>query len=145
MNKLNNKLIQGTNTVSGSVSVLGSYQICHNICMGLISLLSILGITIVGMPLVFLTKIATPFWIAAISLLALMTILKLTIMKGLSTNMMIFNSGLIIMGIPFKILQIYKNYFFIIGGLIVFIAIILMIKTKWRIKNEKHNKSKFSH
>jgi len=111
MSKLNNKLIQGTNAVSGSVSVLGSYQICHNICMGLISLLSILGFTIVGMPLLFLTKIATPFWIAAVSLLTIMVILKLTIMKGLSVNMIVLNSGLIIAGIPFKSLEIYKNYF----------------------------------
>ncbi|MBI2670421.1 hypothetical protein HYX18_00360 [Candidatus Woesearchaeota archaeon] len=140
MSKLNNKLIQGTNAVSGSVSVLGSYQICHNICMVLISLLSILGFTIIGMPLVFLTKIATPFWIAAVSLLTLMIILKLTIMKGLSTNMMILNSGLIIAGIPFKSLQIYKNYFFIMGGLIALLSIVIIINNKLhkerRIKNE---------
>ena len=137
MDKLNNKLIQGTNAISGSVSVLGSYQICHNICMGLISLLSILGITVVGMPLLFLTKIATPFWIAAVSLLTLMAILKLTIMKGLSTNMMILNSGLIIAGIPFKNLQVYKNYFLIVGGSITFIALLLIIKNRFtRIKWE---------
>lgn len=135
--QLKQKLIQGTNTMSGGVSVLGSYQICHNICMGLISLLSILGITVIGMPLLFLTKIALPFWIAAATLLLIMVILKLTIMKGLSTNMMIFNSGLIIAGIPFRNLQVYKNYFFIIGGSIAFIVLLLIIKNRFtRIKWE---------
>jgi hypothetical protein len=108
--------------------------------MGLISLLSVLGITVIGMPLIFLTKIALPFWIAAIALLLIMLILKLTIMKGLSTNMIIFNTGLIIAGIPFKTLQLYKNYFFIIGGIISLFGVILIIQSKFknirRVKNE---------
>ena len=131
-----NKLIGSTNAISSSVSVLGSYQICHNICMGLISLLSILGITIVGMPLLFLTKIAIPFWIVAVILLLLIVILKLTKIKGLSTNMMLFNSGLIIAGIPFKNLQLYKNYFFISGGIIVLLSLLLMIQKKLRFRYE---------
>lgn len=93
MKELNNKLIGATNAVSGGVSVLGSYQVCHNICMGLIFLLSILGITVFGMPLLFLTKIAKPFWIAAVILLLIMILLKLTKIKGLSKNIIVVTSA----------------------------------------------------
>ena len=129
MNK--NNIISSTNAVSGGFSVLGSYQICHNICLSLISLLSLFGITIIGMPLIFLTKIATPFWVIAFILLISMIILKLTKMKGLSTNIIIFNSGLIVAGTPFNNLQIYKIYFLYIGGAIAFIALLLIIKNKF--------------
>ncbi|MBI1972605.1 hypothetical protein HYS50_01215, partial [Candidatus Woesearchaeota archaeon] len=55
--------------VSGAVSVLGSYQVCHSICLSIIAVLAFLGITINFMPLLFLTKVAIPFWIAAFILL----------------------------------------------------------------------------
>ena len=59
------KALTVTSSVSGVMGFLGGYQVCHNICLGIIALLSIIGITLVGMPLLFLTKVAVPFWIAA--------------------------------------------------------------------------------
>ena len=50
---------------SGIASFLGSYQVCHSACLALISLLSLVGITVAGMPLLFLTQVAIPFWITA--------------------------------------------------------------------------------
>ena len=52
-----------SSSFSGALSFLGGYQVCHNVCLGIIALLSLIGITIVGMPLLFLTKVAIPFWI----------------------------------------------------------------------------------
>ena len=74
---LKEKLIGATGSVSGAASILGSWQICHNICLGLIAALSLIGVTVVGMPLLFLTKIAVPVWSIAVLLLIITTLIYL--------------------------------------------------------------------
>ena len=130
------KLAGTTGTISGVAGVLGSWQVCHNVCLGLIALLSVVGITVVGMPLLFLTKIAVPLWIAAFVLL-LITI-GFYLKKGcISGRLIIINSGLVIAGIPFKILQPFLVFFWIIGGMLGILGISLFIKDKiWGRKNE---------
>jgi len=123
--------------VSGAVSALGSYQVCHNICLGLIALLSIIGITIVGMPLLFLTKVAIPFWITAF-LLLLVTLYFYFTKKCISKNLILFNSGLIIAGVPFKQVQNFSKVFIVIGGLLVLSSLIFYFKNKlYQSKNKK--------
>ena len=123
------KMISATGSISGTASVLGSWQICHNVCLGIVALLSILGITIVGMPLEFLTKVAVPFWTIAF-LLLLVTIGLYIKKKCISRNLLIFNSGLIIAGIPFAPLQRFSVIFWVIGGGLALVAIILFVKGK---------------
>ncbi|MEK6861997.1 MAG: hypothetical protein AABY07_08590 [Nanoarchaeota archaeon] len=135
---LKEKTVGVSSSISGATSVLGSYQICHNICLGLIALLSIIGITLVGMPLLFLTKVAIPFWIIAFLLLILT--LFFYFKKGcISKKLIIFNSGLIIAGIPFKQVLHFSKYFMIIGGLFVTYSLILYFMDKFkRHKNSKN-------
>lgn len=128
------KLIGATGTLSGFTSILGSWQVCHNICLGIIFALSIVGITITGMPLLFLTKIAVPLWTIAV-LLLLATIILYQTRKCISKNLIILNAGLVIAGIPFKNMQQYSVFFWSIGGLISLAAIILFIKD--RIEGKK--------
>jgi len=75
---------------------LGGYQVYHNICFGIITLLSLIGITLVGMPLLFLTKVAIPFWIAAV-LLFVVTMVFYFKSKCISKNLLLFNSGIIML------------------------------------------------
>ena len=117
------KLLSVSNGLTGSLSFLGSYQVCHNACLALISLLTILGFTVAGMPLLFLTKVAIPFWVAAISLLIITLILKYKKIIKISGKMMLFNSGLIIAGVPFQQLQQFNYVFWIIGGVLVIFSI----------------------
>ena len=117
------KILEGTGSISGALSFLGSYQVCHNACLALISLLTILGFTVAGMPLLFLTKVAVPFWIAAISLLIIALILKYKKIIKISDKMLLFNSGLIIAGIPFQKLQQFNYVFWIAGGILVVFSI----------------------
>lgn len=121
------KIVGGVGSLSGITSVLGSYQLCHNICIGLIALLSIIGITVTGMPLFFLTKVALPFWIAAVVLLLLSIVIYLK-KKCISKNLLIMNTGLIIAGVPFQSVQQYAVYLWILGGAVVLFSVILMIK-----------------
>ena len=123
------RLVGIAGSISGITSILGSWQVCHNVCLGLIGLLGILGIAVTGMPLFFLTKVAVPFWILAFSFL-LLTLFIYYKKKCISHKLIIFNSGLIAVGVPFQSVQQYSLFFWVIGGLLVMLSITLFIKDK---------------
>ena len=128
---INEKAIGFSGSVSGATSFLGSYQVCHNLCLWLITLLSLLGITVVGMPLLFLTKVAVPFWTVAFILLLISLYFYYT-MKCISKKLLLINTGLIIAGIPFKQFYSYRSYLMIIGTIFVIYGIFLYFKDKYR-------------
>ncbi len=117
--------------ISGTVGVLGSYQVCHSICLGIIYLLSFIGITLVGMPLLFLTKVAVPFWIAAVLLLILAIVFYVK-RRCISKNMLFLNSGLIIAGTPSQLVGYFSRYFLIIGTIVLLIGLFFVIRDKAR-------------
>ena len=119
MNSIKEKILGGTGSISGALSFLGSYQVCHNACLALVAFLTFLGFAVAGMPLLFLTKVAIPFWIAAISLLIITLILKYKKIISLSDKAILLNSGLIVAGVPFQQLQQFNYVFWIIGGVLV--------------------------
>lgn len=116
-------------SISGIGSVLGSWQVCHNICLGIIFLLSLVGITVAGMPLLFLTKVAVPLWITAF-LLLIFTLFIYLKRKCISKNMLIINFGFVTAGVPFKFAENFKIYFWIAGGALVGYSIFLYIKNR---------------
>ena len=130
------KLIEATGSVSGATSILGSWQVCHNLCLGLIALLGIIGIAVIGMPLMFLTRIAVPFWIAAFILL-LVAISFYIKKRCISNRLIMFNSGLIIAGIPFQPLQGFSTFFWLVGGILSIAGISLFVKDKIQKKRVK--------
>jgi hypothetical protein len=97
---LKERALSLTGSVSGAASVLGSWQICHNVCLGVIAVLGVLGVTLTGMPLLFLTKIAVPMWIVAASLLIIAGVLYVK-KKCISRSALLVNTGLITAGFPF--------------------------------------------
>ena len=135
---LKEKLIGATGSISGAASILGSWQVCHNICLALIAALSLVGITIAGMPLLFLTKIAVPVWSIAVILLVITIIIYLK-KPCISRNLIMINSGLIIAGVPFQSLQKFSMVFWAIGGIVALAGISLFIKDKMQ-KVGKHGK-----
>ncbi|HLC96169.1 MAG TPA: hypothetical protein VJH97_02515 [Candidatus Nanoarchaeia archaeon] len=127
------KIVGATGGITGAASILGSWQVCHNACLGIIALLSLIGITVVGMPLLFLTKLAVPFWIAAVILLSITVGFYLK-KKCISKNLIMLNSGLIIAGIPFQSLQKFSVFFWVTGGALASIAIGFFIKERRKRK-----------
>lgn len=123
MTKLKEKILGTAGSLTGSLGFLGGYQVCHNACLALVAFLTFLGFTVVGMPLLFLTKVAVPFWIAAVSLLTIMLALNYRKIVHLSNKMLLFNSGLIIAGIPFQQLQQFNYIFWIVGGILIILSL----------------------
>ena len=134
--RLKEKLIGLGGSLSGVTSFLGSYQVCHNLCMSVIALLSILGITVAGMPLLFLTKVAIPFWIAAVIMLGIMGYFHIK-MKCVSGKLLVFNSGLIIAGVPFAPLNQHPLLMWVIGGALALSAATLYLVEKFHGKKKK--------
>ena len=128
--KLQEKLANYAGSISGGVSVLSSWQICHNICLGVIAILSVIGITLTGMPLMFLEKISLPVWLLAVAMLGVTGIMlfKKTCM---SKKLFIANTGLIIAGVPFKSLGSIIPLFWIVGGVLVAGSIGFAIRDKY--------------
>jgi|SRR3989338_1207138 len=123
------KIVSVSSSLSGIVGFLGSYQVCHNICLGVIFLLSLIGIAVVGMPLLFLTKVAIPFWIIAAILFAVSLTFYLS-QKCISKNMLLLNGGILIAGMPFLWVQDYQPYLWIVGGVLVLCGVGLWIQKK---------------
>lgn len=139
---LKEKLAGIAGSVSGIASVLGSWQVCHTICLAIVALLAVIGITIVGMPLAFLTTVAVPLW--TIAFILLLVTFGLYFKKGcISKKLLLFNSGVIIAGVPFQPVQDYQKYLWVIGGLIVAASIYMFVMDKINKKNnECHMKVK---
>ena len=123
MINIKDRLLGASGSLTGALSFLGGYQVCHNACLALVAFLTFLGFAVAGMPLLFLTKVAIPFWIAALSLLILTIFLKYKKKMHLSDKMMLFNTGLIIAGTPFQQVQQFNYIFWVIGGVLVIASI----------------------
>ena len=123
INNIKEKILGAFGSFAGSLSFLGGYQVCHNACLALIAFLTFLGFSVAGMPLLFLTKVAIPFWIAAFLLLTITLILKYKKIIHLSDKVLLLNSGLIIVGVPFQQVQQFNYIFWISGGVLVVLSI----------------------
>ncbi|NOZ81346.1 MAG: hypothetical protein GXP63_06775 [DPANN group archaeon] len=126
---LDERIAGASGGISGAASILGSWQICHGVCLGIISLLGVIGITLTGMPLAFLTKIAVPIWLIAVALLGVVLYFYLT-RHCISRNLILINTGLIVAGTPFLALQPYQVWFWIVGGSIAVSGVGLFVKDK---------------
>ena len=124
MNNFKEKILSMSGSSTSAISFLGSYQVCHNACLALVAFLTFLGFTVAGMPLLFLTKVAIPFWIAAVLLLVIMLALNYKKVIHLPNKMLLFNSGLIVAGIPFQQVQSFSYIFWILGGVLVVFSIV---------------------
>ena len=138
--KLREKFVGVAGSISGIASVFGSWQVCHNLCLGIITLLSVVGVTVTAMPLLFLTKVAVPFWVAAFVLL-LATIAIYAQKRCISRNLILFNSGLLISGIPFQSLQRFSVWFLIVGGIVAAAGIVLFVRDKLTHRRCAHEKT----
>ena len=140
MMALKEKILGASGGISGSLSFLGGYQVCHNACLALVTFLTFLGFTVAGMPLLFLTKVAVPFWIAAFLLLTTMILLKYKKIMSISDKIILLNSGLIIAGVPFHQIQQFNYVFWIVGGVLVTFSIGWYIYDKAEKKEHKYYK-----
>ena len=127
-------------SLSGGLSFIGGWQICHNLCLGIIALLSLIGITVIGMPLLFLTQYAIYFWSIAVLILVPTLILYWKNRKCMSNRLILFNVGIVVASVPFASLQAYQIAFWIIGGILIAGSVWMFLKPRFQ-KNSNNKKS----
>ncbi|MBI2141288.1 hypothetical protein HYU16_02585 [Candidatus Woesearchaeota archaeon] len=133
---LKEKILSATSSASGLMGIFSSWTVCHNVCTAAIALLALIGVTVVGMPLLFLQKVAVPFWTAAVILFGILLLLKLRKMGCLSGKALMLNAGLIVAGTPFQAAQQFNLIFWTAGGALVALSVILLIKDKIAVKTK---------
>ena len=74
-NKIGKKIaaFAGAGGLIGGAGALGAFGACHTICMAVIAGLAVLGITVIGMPFLFMENPAfyIPFSVVGVALLGL--------------------------------------------------------------------------
>ncbi len=115
---------------SGVLGVAGAHGVCHTLCMTAIGALSLVGITLSGMPLMFLQGYAVYFWSLAFASLALSGYIHFGRGNGAPSDLMIANAGFVIAGIPFGEARPFSGALLAIGGFFVILAIALFLKGK---------------
>src|SRR3989338_7000771 len=124
------KILNSFSGLSAFLSTIGSsWSLCHSICLALITILAGIGIAITGMPLLFLFEYNLYLWGAAVLLLIPSTIMFMKNPKCIPKNLMLFNFGVIIAGIPSTLVNL-QPYSWIIGGIFVLVAIAMFTKPK---------------
>ena len=100
-------------------------------CLAVIAILSAVGITIVGMPFLFLAEYAVYFWSLALLLLAPTLIMYWRNRKCMSVKLILLNVGIVIASVPFSWLQIYQVAFWTVGGALIAASAILFLGGKF--------------
>ena len=131
------KLLNSFSGFSAFLSTIGSsWSVCHSICLALITILAGIGIVLTGMPLLFLFEYNLYLWGAAVLLLIPSTIMFLRNPKCISKNLMLFNFGVIIAGIPTNIINL-QPFSWIIGGTLALAALAMFVKQKLENRGER--------
>ncbi len=136
-NAVQGKAVSGMNAAAGGMGIISAHNVCHAICEGLVGFAAVFGITGIGMPLAFLTDYNIYFWAMAFAFL-LIGLVLLVSKKCISKNMMLFNGGIVLAGVPFAFLNPVLPAFWIAGsGLVLFSAYGFL---KQRISGNKQRK-----
>ncbi|MEK6834752.1 MAG: hypothetical protein AABX61_00630 [Nanoarchaeota archaeon] len=130
------KYLNYFSSFSGFSGIFSSYQVCHSICLGTIALLSLIGITLTGLPFLFLQKFALPLWTIALALFAVSIFIYIKHKHHKIKNLLIFNFGAIVVGIPFENLAFLRIYFLAFGFSIIIFSLYLIVKKRLEVKYE---------
>lgn len=113
------KITSIVSSLTGLSGAASSYNICHSICLAVVAMLSIIGITVSGLPLMFLQTLAPYLWTIGLIFL-LFTIYLYYTKKCISEKLLTANAGFMIIGFPF----IQSIFLWILGMPIVVAAIL---------------------
>ncbi len=124
------KVAGAVSTASGVTSFLGSYNICHAICMAVIGVLAGLGIIITGFPLAFLVELSPYLWSIALASLAATIFFYSRHRACISPHLLVMNAGILLAAFPFTANAIF---FWITGGGLALSALFFYLAERnWR-------------
>ncbi|MFZ3077378.1 MAG: hypothetical protein WA139_02895 [Candidatus Aenigmatarchaeota archaeon] len=129
------KAVAGMNAAAGGASIISAHNVCHAVCEGLVGIAAVFGITGMGMPLAFLTDYNIYFWAMALAFL-LIGLALLVSKRCISKNMMMFNGGIVLAGVPFAFLSPVLPVFWAGGSVLILFSAYRFLKQKMSKKNK---------
>lgn len=133
------KIIGGMNAAAGGMGIISAHNVCHAICESLVGVAAVFGITGIGLPLAFLTDYNIYFWAMAFAFL-LIGLALLVSKKCISKNMMVFNGGIVLIGVPFSFLSPILPAFWIGGSGLVLLSVYNFAKGKINKRKKKYKR-----
>lgn len=130
---LRTRLLGSGGTTSGVLGGIGSvHNVCHSLCVTVVSILAIFGITTSILPLMFLQTYQIYFWAGALVFTAASFYFYAQQNKKLTRdrNLLFINSGLLIFGLPFSQLADYMDFFRFIGISLAVVGLFLFFFAK---------------
>ncbi|MBI4153882.1 hypothetical protein HY501_00960 [Candidatus Woesearchaeota archaeon] len=129
--KKQGKIVGLLGAIPGTGSIIYSYNVCHNICLGVVAMLSVFGIAVSSDILMFLQGYTTIFWTAGM-LMLLTTLLIYARLRCISTKLIFLNTGLLIAGVPF--FPGWQILFWIAGFSVTILVFGLFIVDKMEVR-----------
>lgn len=126
---LKTRWLEGGGTTSGIFGAIGSvHNVCHSLCVIVVSILAIFGITASILPLMFLQTYQMYFWVTALvfTTASFYFYLQQRHRAARDKNLLFINSGLLIFGLPFSQLADYIDFFRFTGGALAFTGLLLL-------------------
>ncbi len=100
--------------VSATGSIISAHNVCHAVCLAVVAILSVFGIIVSSDVLMWLQDYNLFFWTMGISFLVISLVLYYKKPCCISSKLILFNTGLIIIGFPF--LAAINLIFWVFGG-----------------------------
>lgn len=132
---LQNRLFGGGGTTSGVFGAIGSvHNVCHSLCMTIVSTLAVFGISTSILPLMFLQTYQLYFWMMALIFTSMSYYFyqKQARKFGRNRNLLLINVGLLIFGLPVNQIRVlsflgdYMDFFRFSGGSTTVVGIFLL-------------------
>ncbi len=95
-----------------------------------------IGIAVVGMPLLFLTQYAVYFWSIAVLLLMPTLVIYWKNRRCMSNKLILFNMGIVIVSVPFAQLQAYQIAFWVVGGILIAGSVWMFTRHRFQRNNK---------
>lgn len=127
---LKTRLFGSGGTTSSVFGAIGSvHNVCHSLCVTVVSMLAIFGITTQILPLMFLQTYQLYFWLGALVFTgaSFYFYLKQRHPRTFDRNLLFINVGLLTFGMPFKQFSDYMDFFRFIGGSLAIIGVFLLL------------------
>lgn len=125
------RLFEGGGIASGVFGAIGSvHNVCHSLCVTVVSIAALFGITMNILPLMFLQTYQLYFWWAALIFTAISfyLYLKQRHKRTLDRNLLLINFGLLTFGLPLsRWLADYMDFFRFFGGALALSGLFLLI------------------
>lgn len=127
------RITGAASTASAGGAIAGIHNVCHSLCLVAVVMLSTLGISIAADSLMWLQDLALPFWTFGVAMLALTMVMRMRMGPCISLKLLVANTGLLIIGVPFVQVQPFAPVFWAAGAVVAIYAVLWYLNERFSL------------